>query len=126
MTCVENWENQQFTTPLACRPGQIYWKKDPTLCIEAVHPEMVQLRDCAGVESQMFALAEPRDFADPNFEVNTKVSNEGFLIGNGLKSDMCFKIPGNGASLHFGRCDQKGDAPTDTKFQMPDFSKDAE
>lgn len=120
MRCVENWQNQQFTTPLACRPGQIYWKKDPTLCIDAVHPELVQLRDCNGLESQMFALAEPEP---ENFDV----SNEGFLVGTGTTKDMCFKwgdhdVNSVPQALHFGECETS----TDTKFQFKDFPKEAQ
>jgi hypothetical protein len=114
MDCVDNWQNQQFTTPLTCRPGQIYWKKDPTLCIDAVHPELVQLRDCNGLESQMFALAEPDGV------VNHEVSDEGFLVGTGMTKDMCFKFVDK--RLHFGACDDKDK----TKFQFKDFPKEAE
>jgi len=128
MTCVDNWQNQQFTTPLACRPGQIYWKKDPTLCIDAVHPELVQLRDCNGLESQMFAMAEP-DESHPD------VTFEGFLVGTGSTApqDMCFKFvkndgeaytpgaPDEAIALHFGECDPAHD----TKFQFKDFPKES-
>jgi len=124
MKCVKNWQNQQFTTPLACRPGQIYWKKDPTLCIDAVHPELVQLRDCNGLESQMFALAEPEGSnVDPNND-----GNEGFLVGTGTTEDLCFKfVDKNGKAtendphaLHFGDCD----TAKDTKFQFQDFPRE--
>lgn len=114
MPCVENWINQQFTTPLACRPGQIYWRKDPTLCIDAVHPELVQLRDCNGLESQMFAMAEP---TGAHHHENTW---EGFLVGTGTTQDMCFKFVND--ALHFGNCDRD----TDTKFQFKDFPKESE
>lgn len=133
MPCVENWQNQQFTTPLACRPGQIYWKKDPTLCIDAVHPELVQLRDCNGLESQMFAMSEPANRPDPP-QGNTEVSFEGFLVGTGFSKDMCFKFvknngepytpgasPADAHALHFGECD----TATDTKFQFQDFPKES-
>lgn len=127
MKCVKGWQNQQFTTPLACRPGQIYWKKDPTLCVDAVHPELVQLRDCNGLESQMFALTEPDGGAAEND------GNEGFLVGTGTTKDLCFKfVDQNGVSttgtgsephaLHFGDCDTS----TDTKFQFQDFPKDSD
>lgn len=119
MKCVEGWQNQQFTTPLSCRPGQIYWKKDPTLCVDAVHPELVQLRDCNGLESQMFALAEPENANSDS------LGNEGFLVGTGTTKDLCFRfVDRNGQpstsdpqALHFGDCDPS----TDTKFQFQDF-----
>jgi hypothetical protein len=127
MKCVKGWQNQQFTTPLACRPGQIYWKKDPTLCVDAVHPELVQLRDCNGLESQMFALSETDDVNVDN------AGNEGFLVGTGTTKDLCFKfVDQNGGAtastgtephaLHFGECD----VSTDTKFQFKDFDKDSD
>jgi hypothetical protein len=119
MDCVDNWQNQQFTTPLTCRPGQIYWKKDPSLCIDAVHPELVQLRDCSGSETQMFALEET-DLED----VNTKVSDEGFLVGTGLTKDMCFKFVDD-KHLHFGACESPtGAANPKTKFRFQDFPKE--
>lgn len=125
MKCVKGWQNQQFTTPLACRPGQIYWKKDPTLCVDAVHPELVQLRDCNGLESQMFALAEPDTSATTNTD-----GNEGFLVGTGTTKDLCFKFvdrnghvtQGEPYALHFGECD----TDNDTKFQFKDFPKDSD
>jgi len=127
MDCVDKWQNQQFTTPLSCRPGPIYWKKDPTLCIDAVHPELVQLRDCNGLDSQMFALASSGKQTTGDVEV----TNEGFLVGTGVTgaSDLCFKFvdknnkgsheAGAGAAdaLHFGECNPE----TDTKFQFKDF-----
>lgn len=121
MDCKSNWQNQQFTTPLSCRPGPIYWKKDPSLCIDAVHPEMVQLRDCNGYESQMFALAESTPTGDGVDDID--VTNEGFLVGTGSTQDMCFKFVdergaiGGSDAVHFGECD----AQSDTKFQFMDF-----
>jgi len=127
MKCVKGWQNQQFTTPLSCRPGQIYWKKDPTLCVDAVHPELVQLRDCNGLESQMFALQES-DGSDVDPE---NAGNEGFLVGTGTTKDLCFKFVDKDGqlttetapqALHFGDCD----TATDTKFRFKDFDKDSE
>lgn len=46
MPCVEGWVSQQFTTPLSCRGGQIQFAMYKTLCVDAIHPEMVQLREC--------------------------------------------------------------------------------
>jgi len=116
MKCVAGWQNQMFTTPLACRPGQIYWKKDPSLCIDAVHPELVQLRDCNGLESQMFALED----SGVN---NVDITNEGYLVATGQTKDMCFRwgkdSTGTEDALHFGDCD----ATKDTKFQFKDFEK---
>merc|ERR1711988_437474 len=108
MPCVENWINQEFTTPLSCRPGQIYWRKDPSLCIDAVHPELVQLRDCNGLESQMFAMAESDEHAQD-------ITWEGFLVGTGTTQDMCFKFQTD--ALHFSECDHK----TAPKFRFKDF-----
>merc|ERR1711998_394565 len=108
MDCVDNWQNQVFTTPLACSPGQIYWKKDPTLCIDAVHPELVQLRSCNGLESQMFAMQDQKDYVDA-------VTNEGFLVGTGTTKDLCFNFLEDGA-VHFGECSET----TSTKFQFQD------
>jgi len=122
MNCVDNWQNQEFTTPLACRPGQIYWKKDPSLCIDAAHPELVQLKECNGAESQMFSMKDATDHSDPH------VSNEGFLVGTGMTKDMCFKFVDKfgdsytsggmeATALHFGECN----STKDTKFQFQDM-----
>merc|ERR1712100_443349 len=85
MRCVANWINQQFTTPLTCRAGQIYWKKDPTLCIDAAHSKLIQLRECNGMESQMFAMREPAQTNyQPDFDqhggADPSVTWQGFLV----------------------------------------------
>jgi len=106
MPCVELWQNQMFTTPLTCRPGPIYWKKDPSLCMDAVHPELVQLRECNGLESQMFAMKEGMPDGD---------DFEGSLVGTGNTKDLCFKTKDN--ELTFSKCDKTQDA----KFRFTDF-----
>jgi len=111
MACVELWQNQQFTTPLTCRPGPVYWKKDPSLCIDAVHPELVQLRDCNGLESQMFAMGE--GYNNANGE-----DFEGSLVGTGTTKDMCFR--GSGETLTFGKCENK-EGGLNAKFRFTDF-----
>jgi hypothetical protein len=123
--CVKNWKNQQFTTALTCRPGQIYWVGDPTLCIDSVHPELVQLRDCNGAESQMFALADP---PGPLPEI----TNEGFWIGTGPTQDKCFTLaPDSGADsldilkhVQFGDCDFEN--AKNIQFRYTDFQQDSE
>lgn len=109
MDCVDNWQNQQFTAPLACRAGPVYWKKDPNLCLDAVHPQMVQLRECNHLESQIFALSETKQ--------ESASDNEGFLVGTGSTEDMCFKVEGK--SLQFAKCDKTTQPQI---FQFPDFA----
>ena len=108
MPCVDNWQNQQFTAPLSCRAGPVYWKKDPNLCLDAVHPQMVQLRECNHLESQIFALSEAKQ--------ESGADNEGFLVGTGSTEDMCFKVEGK--SLQFGKCNKT----QPQIFQFPDFA----
>lgn len=79
MACKENWWNQQFTTPLSCRPGSIYWRKDTSLCLDAVHPDLIQLRECDGRPTQMFALQAEQSGCT------------GGLVGTGVNQDMCIR-----------------------------------
>lgn len=83
MACKEKWWNQQFTTPLSCRPGSIYWRKDTSLCLDAVHPDLIQLRECDGRPTQMFALQAE----EPGCT--------GGLVGTGVNQDMCIQAEYN-------------------------------
>jgi hypothetical protein len=115
MKCVELWQNQQFTTPLTCRPGPIYWKKDPSLCVDAVHPELLQLRDCNGMESQIFAMKEG---------IASGYETEGFMVGTGNTKDLCLRITPAAPTLKdksfvFGACDKN----KDSKLKFTEFDK---
>lgn len=142
MRCVANWQHQQFTTPLTCRPGQIYWKKDPTLCVEVVHSKLIQLRDCSGAESQMFAMREPDQtpYQNPEFNENggadPLVTWQGFLAHKGIAEteDKCFAFDCDPTSTAAPFCNPtkfvvtKCDLtdPTLAKFTFTDFSRDME
>jgi len=69
--------NQQFSYNRAdCGPRPIRWTKDPSKCIDAVHPQKFLLTDCDGTDKQ-------------KFQMRCTPGNECHILAMGGRKDMC-------------------------------------